>query len=66
VTSYNLFYAVWKFDVYLASPSSADNARRVDGYLMTLPAMQTAGCSLNDDCKPGCHDEVCLDLSGKC
>ena len=61
MTSCNLFHAVWKFGVCLASPPSADNPRRVDGYLMTLPAMQTAECSLNDDREPSCHDEECSD-----
>ena len=62
----NLFYAVWKFGVCFASPPSADRPRRVDGYLMMLSAVQTVGCSLNNDLKPSCHDEICSDLSGWC
>jgi len=63
LTACNLFYAVWKFGVCLASPRSADHPRRV-GYLLTLSAIQTAGCSLNDDLKTSCHGEICSDLSG--
>jgi hypothetical protein len=66
VTTCNLFCAVWKFGVCLASPPSADHPQRVDAFLMTLSAMQTVGCSLNNDPKRSCHDEICSDLSGRC
>lgn len=62
MTACNLFCAVWKFGVCLASPLSADHPPSVDGFLMTLSAMQTLGCSLNNDLKPICHHEICSDF----